>query len=141
MFQVLRALKHSPSVIIETGAIIIGVATGCPSVLWLTGVAVTLAATGCPLEIELSVQSLAVWLESQEKTYSVNWVTCLLAIDEVLTFWTAIPKLPVKVGMHPGGAEPDAEMAAVTPCGNGEALTAATAARRARAYCILGRVM
>lgn len=52
---------------------------------------------------------------------------------------TAIPKLPVKVGMHPGGAEPEGEMAAVTACGNGEALTRATAARIARVYCMLGQ--
>ncbi len=57
---------------------------------------------------------------------------------DMLTFMIAIPKLPTKVGLHPEGAEPVGEIAAVTACGNGEALTRATAARIARAYCMLG---
>jgi len=66
-------------------------------------------------------------------------VTCLFGIAEVLTFMTAIPKLPLKVELHPGGAESVGEMMAVTACGNGEALTRATlAARIAKAYCMLG---
>ena len=55
---------------------------------------------------------------------------------------TAIPKLPLKVGMHPGGAESEGEMAAVTACGKGEAwTTATTAARTAKEYCMFGNAI
>jgi len=67
-------------------------------------------------------------------------VTCLLAIDEELTFITAIPKLPLNVGLHPGGAESVGEMADVTACGKGEALTMAARARIARVNCMLAKL-
>lgn len=52
---------------------------------------------------------------------------------------TAIPKLPEKVTLHPGGAAPVGEIFAVTACGNatGFAVTMAATARIAREYCIM----
>jgi hypothetical protein len=54
----------------------------------------------------------------------------------VLIFMTAIPKEPLKAGVHPAGIAPVGVMISVTPCGagRGEAWTTATAARRARVY-------
>lgn len=45
-------------------------------------------------------------------------------------FMTAIPNESALDPVHPGGGAPVGEIAAVTACGNGDALTAATAARR-----------
>lgn len=52
---------------------------------------------------------------------------------------TAIPKLPEKASLHPGGAAPVGEIFAVTACGNatGFAVTMAATARIAREYCIM----
>ena len=52
----------------------------------------------------------------------------------VLMFFTAIPKLPEKAGVHPAGAAPlEGVMMAVTACGiaRGDALTAAVKMARA----------
>jgi hypothetical protein len=74
-------------------------------------------------------------------TYSEMVDTCLLGFAAVLTFMTAIPKVPAAyVGLHPGGALPDGEILAVTACGNGDASMAAARARRAREYLMLAGV-
>ena len=54
---------------------------------------------------------------------------------------TAMPKLPGKVGLHPGGAAPVGEIFSVTAWGNanGFAATMAARARIARKYCILSK--
>lgn len=53
-------------------------------------------------------------------------------------FCTAMPKLPENEGVHPGGAEPEGEMKAVTACGiaTGDALIIAEKARRRNVFCI-----
>ena len=55
----------------------------------------------------------------------------------MLIFMTAIPKVPAYAPEHPGGGEAFGEMACVTPCGKGDASTAAARARRADEYLIL----
>ena len=62
-------------------------------------------------------------------------MTCLLATAVLLTFWTAMPKLPVKVPLHPAGADAAGAMSLVTACGaaKGDAFTTAARARRATA--------
>ena len=56
---------------------------------------------------------------------------------------TAMPKLPGKVGLHPGGATPVGEIFSVTACGNATGFAATTAARVriAREYFILSKFM
>jgi hypothetical protein len=78
------------------------------------------------------------WAEvSRGGTYSEMVDTCLFGFALVLTFMTAIPKVPAAyVGLHPGGALPEGEIFAVTPCGKGDASMAAARARRAREYLI-----
>ncbi len=47
--------------------------------------------------------------------YSGRVVTCLFAADAVvLTLCTAMPKLPERAAVHPGGGGAAGEMAAVT---------------------------
>ena len=76
------------------------------------------------------------WAEvSRGGTYSEMVDTCLFGFAAVLTFITAIPKVPAAyVGLHPGGALPDGEILAVTACGKGDASMAAARARRATEY-------
>jgi hypothetical protein len=66
-------------------------------------------------------------------SYSDICETCLFAgpAEAVVTFMTAIPNESGLEPVHPGGVAPVGEIAAVTACGNGDALTAATIARMA----------
>ena len=75
-------------------------------------------------------------------TYSAICVpTCLFALADVVTFITAIPKLPAKALLHPVGAGADGEIFSVTAClstRNGEALAIAARARIARDCIVVG---